>query len=598
MLVRPFPHQEEAITAGIAYLNEKEEDGLIAAPTGTGKSVMIGGLIERARKFYGEVRFEVLTHVEELVEQNHKKMTEISPLTPAGIYCAGLNRRDTNAPVTFASIGSVHRRPGVLGASNVILVDEVQMVNPKQSGMYRSYIEAKRSMNPNLRVLGYSATIFRMGLGLLTEGDLFSDVVYDITGYQAFNQLIADGFLMPLVTFPTDTQFDLSGVGIQNTGEYKQGELEHAMMDDEHQTFLALEELVAIGRTQGRKSWLIFASGVDHAHQVSNLLSDFGIEAPVITSDTPKEERRAVLRDFRAGKIPCIVNNNVLTTGFDAPGVDLIGVLRATKSSGLWVQMLGRGTRPVWAPGFDIHVLAQRLEAIKQGGKENCLVLDYTRNTETLGPVNDPVIPRPKGKRIGPPPPAPVRPCPACNAYNHVLAKFCISCKAPLPVYDRPIEILNRSKHEVMRRDEEPQVELFDVTRITYSKHTKEGRPPSLLVEYYCGWRSFREWVCFEHEGSAKNLARKWWHRRMRAMHGEDVPPPPPPETIDELLPFAHMLPVPKRIRVWYNRKPYPEVLSHEFGSDADVGHDMGAAAPESQLPGMYELRAGKLQAR
>lgn len=562
---------------------------------------MIGGLIERARKFYGDVRFEILTHVEELVEQNHKKMTELSPLTPAGIYCAGLNRRDTGAPVTFASIGSVYRKPGMLGVPNAILVDEAHLINPKQSGMYRDYIEAKRSMNRNLRVMGYSATIFRMGLGLLTEGDLFTDIVYDITGYQAFNQLIADGFLMPLVTLPTDTQFDLSGVGI-SAGEYKQGELEHAMMDDEARTYHALAELVQVGLTQNRKSWLIFASGVDHAKQVSEMLEmQFGIVAPVITADTPKEERRATIRAYREGVVRCIVNNNVLTTGFDAPGVDLIGVLRATKSASLWVQMLGRGTRPVWAPGFDIHDLVQRLESIKRGGKENCLVLDYTRNTETLGPVNDPVVPRPKGKRIGPPPPAPVRTCPTCGAYNHVLAKFCANCKAALPVEARSIEILSRSKHEVMRKGEEMQVELFDVDRVSYRRHEKEGRPPSMCVEYYCGWRTFKEWVCLEHQGNARNLAKKWWKNRMLAKFGEGVELPETPATVDEVLPFAHLLPMPKRIRVWYNRKPYPEVLSHEFAEPAvraaggnDVHGDMGPNAEASPLVSqLYELQPG-----
>src|SRR4029079_8138707 len=108
---------------------------------------------------------------------------------------------------------------------------------------------------------------------------------------------------------------------------------------------------------------------------------------------------------LRAGEVRALVNNNILTTGYDDPTIDLIMVLRPTMSVVLWVQMLGRGTRPVFPPGYDSETLEQRMAAIMASGKFDCLVLDYAGNTRRLGPINDPVIPAPpksKGTRDAP----------------------------------------------------------------------------------------------------------------------------------------------------------------------------------------------------
>lgn len=518
-------------------------------PTGTGKAVVIAGIVEQAMKRWPNLRVQVLAHVQELVEQNQEKMLRMWPVCPAGIYCAGLKRRDV-APVTFASIGSVYQRAEEFGHTNLLLIDEAHMVGGKSTGMYRRYIEDLKRINPNLRVVGLSATIFRMGMGMLTEGDLFTDVCYDITGYEAFNALIDQGFLAPLIARPTDTTFDLSNVSVSNTGEFNATELQ-AVMDDSEQTRRALNEVEMFGTD--RRRWLIFAAGVDHAIHVDTMLRSRGYDTAVLHDKTHPNDRRRIIDEYRRGKLRCVVNNSILTTGFDVPEVDLIACLRPTKSAGLWVQMLGRGTRPC-------------------DGKDNCLVLDFGDNTPRLGPINDPVVPRKrgKGKSGGGGSPVIVL-CDACGAYNHILRKECMLCNAPLP--ERPLN-LDLTRHagtmDVLRRtpktDEEPQVEIFDVTGVTYTRHQKEGRPASLMVEYACGMRFFKEFVPVEWTGNnAHGLAVKWWNARMRAIHGNVEPLPAIPASVDDLVSKAHFLPVPKRISVWYNRKPYPEVLKHEF---------------------------------
>lgn len=127
----------------------------------------------------------------------------------------------------------------------------------------------------------------------------------------------------------------------------------------------------------------------------------YGIPTTCIHSKLTKDERTERLAGLKSGKYRAAVNNNILTTGFDLPSIDLIAVIRPTNSPGLWVQMLGRGTRPVYAPGFDLWSTAGRLAAIEAGSKQDCLVLDFAGNTRRLGPINDPVLPRKRATERG-----------------------------------------------------------------------------------------------------------------------------------------------------------------------------------------------------
>jgi len=264
--------------------------------------------------------------------------------------------------------------------------------------------------------------------------------------------------------------------------------------------------------------------------------------------------------------VRALVNNGVFTTGFDFPRIDLIGVLRHTTSPGLWVQMLGRGTRPVWLPGFDLSTREGRLACIA-AGVPNCLVLDFARNSDRLGPINDVRKPNPrkKGEKPGD---APIKVCENCNTYNHPSARVCCECGAEFPVRinmrgtSGETELIAESPVTV-----EPVEEWFDVETVTYSKHVPwngKKRGPfnravaSLRATYNCKntVRSFCEHVCFEHEGFAKAEARKWW---VESSTGLTVP-----ATVDEALKMADRLKQPARIRVWVNRKN-PRITYREF---------------------------------
>lgn len=543
-------YQDYAIEAIFRYFEEGGEGNpIVAMPTGTGKSVVIGGFIQKVMQRYPGQRIMKLTHVKELIEQNFARLLDLWPTAPAGIHSAGLKRRDTHCPIIYAGIATAVKAVDAFGHIDLLLIDECHLVSPKANTMYQSFINGLKQVNPALKVVGFTATYYRMGQGLLTEeGGLFTDVCVDMTTLEAFNWFLAEGYLSPLVPRPTRTELDVEGVKVQQ-GEYNLKQLQ-AAVDRDEVTHAALIEAMEFGHD--RHHWLVFASGVDHAIHVADRLDSMGISATCVHSKMPGAERDQRLAAYKQGRYRAMVNNGILTTGFDFPAMDLIVMLRPTRSPGLWVQMLGRGTRPYYAQGFDLSTSDGRLNSIAQSQKRNCLVLDFAGNTKRLGPINDPVVPKRRGKGGGL---APVRICDNCGIYCHASLTHCPECGFEFP---RSIKFGYRAGAEELIRgaQEFPKVQAFRVDRVVYKKHRKDGRPPSIKASYYCGLRKFDEWVCPEHTGYPLKKARDWW--RSRATN------PEPPQTTAEAFQRLEELRTPTHINVWINKK-YPEVVGYEY---------------------------------
>lgn len=532
-MITPREYQIEAVKAHYTYFSEKAGNPVIAMPTGTGKSVVIAMFLQSLFWQWPGQRVLVLTHVKELIDQNHQKLLSIWPAAPAGIYSAGLGRKEANRAITFAGIGSIAKKAALFGHIDLVLVDEAHMVSTNDETLYRKFLTDLREFNPLLKVVGYTATPWRLGTGRITDGGVFDDVAYDITGMSAFNSLITDGFLCPLIAKKTELMLDTEGVHMRG-GEFVASELQLAV-DKYEVTRAAISE--ALEQAADRQHWLVFASGVDHAVHIAEMLNDMGVSAVAIHSKMPDAERDGAIADFKKSRYRVAVNNNVLTTGFDYPEIDCIVVLRPTSSTVLWVQMLGRGTRP-------------------HPSKQNTLVLDFAGNTRRLGPINDPVIPRKKGDKAGGE--APVKLCGWCATYNHASATHCVNCGKE---FTFQVKIKTTASTEEVMKVDLPVVEVFRVDHVTYSRHEKIGRPPVLKVTYYCNIRAFTDYVCIEHDGFAQRKARMWWTER-----GEQATPFP--VSTDEGLQRSPALRTPTHINVWTNKK-YPEIMAYCFDGSA-----------------------------
>ena len=537
---------------------------IIALPTGTGKSLVIADFIRRAWQICPGTRILVLTHVKELVSGNFEELIEVWPTAPAGIYSAGLRRKDVGKPVTFAGIGSIVKALHLF-KPDIVLIDECHTVSPKETTTYRKAIDFWMRENPLLKVAGLSATPYRLGQGMLVEpGGIFTDICFDMTTRDAFNWFLSEGYLKRLVPKPTRTEYDISGVRISSTGDYNAHDLQ-AAVDKDALTRAAVAEMLE--KASDREHWLIFAAGIQHAEHVAAILVENGISAVCVHSKSTDAERDEAVRMFKAGEVRALVNNGVFTTGFNFPAIDFIGILRHTTSPGLWVQMLGRGTRPVWMPGYDISTREGRLACIA-AGVPNCLVLDFAKNTARLGQINNVRPPKPRGRKGDTPGDAPAKVCETCMTYNHASARHCCECGAEfhfrinLKATAAEDELIAGAEN----LNQEPLEEWFHVETVTYSKHTpwngKRRGPfnrvtPSLRVTYNCiGLRAFTEYVCLEHGGHAQASARQWWTETSRGLTI--------PQSVDEALTELDSLKEPEKIRVWINRQN-PQVMHREF---------------------------------
>lgn len=561
------PYQLAAVQALFDYWAKNQGNPVVAMPTGTGKSLVIAEFIRRALQLFPGTKILVLTHVKELVGQNFEKLLQIWPTAPAGIFSAGLRRKDVGRNATFCGIGSVAKHAALFGHVDLLLIDECHTVSAKETTQYQKFIKALQVRNPLLKVAGLTATPYRLGQGMIVEpGSLFTDICFDITSKEEFNKLLAEGYLARLVPKKMKAELDVSGVRT-TAGDFNGKDLA-AAVDKDAITRTACAEMLEYGTD--RKTWLVFTSGIQHAEHVAQVLSEMGIAAVAVHSKSGNDLRDEALEAFKRGEVRALVNNGCFTTGLDVPGIDLIAVLRPTQSPGLWVQMLGRGTRPVWLPGFDLSTTEGRLSCIMSGPKRDCLVLDFAGNTRRLGPINDPKKPRTKGK--GPKGDVPAKVCPVCMTFNHVSACNCSECGHAFPFkvnLEREASedaLIAGDVHNEPEAPKEPVTEWFTVQNVTYSKHLpftgrrsaifKTGKP-NMRVSYNCGIRSFTEHICFEHDGPGKATARQWWIE-------SGGPWLSIPQTVDEALDLTARLPQPRRVRVWVNI-PHPRIMFRDF---------------------------------
>jgi DNA repair protein RadD len=544
-------YQASAIDAVFSYYKAGNKgNSVVAMPTGTGKSPTIAGFICRVFSSWPGQKIIVCAHAAELLKQNSDTLRDMWPSAPFGIFSAELGRKETIWPITFAGIGSIVNHAAAFGRVNVLVVDECQLVSDVESSQYRKFIAALKLINPGLIVIGFSATPYRLKVGLITDGTLFDDIVYDITDFNSFNDLVSRGFLAPLISRKTQAEYDLESVGLV-AGEYNQKQLARAVSKSEI-TEAACREIIQ--KTQDRNCGIVFADSIEHCEEIAYFLQDQGETCGIVHSRQSKKINDEIMALHRAGLIKWLINKDKLTTGYDWPPLDACAMLRHTKSPGLWVQMLGRLTRPF---DFQNPRHAEKCPGFNYT-KGNALVLDFARNSDALGPINDPKLPKAKGKGTGD---VPIKICDHCGTYNHPSKRFCDDCLQPFSFKAKIEE--KASQAEVMKSPT-PVVEWFDVGSAYYEKIRSRtpGQPSMMLAKYTCPHyhAPFTEVINIEHpEGHyGRKKAVEWWQRRNTA-------PIEAPRTVDQALRLNAALRRPSRLRVHLNAPGRPKILSEEF---------------------------------
>ena len=290
------------------------------------------------------------------------------------------------------------------------------------------------------------------------------------------------------------------------------------------------QEILEAG--EGRKGWLVFCSGINHAEKIFEALGNLGVSVGLVHSQITKEQRKEIITAFSEKKIQCIVNVSVLTEGFDAPHIDLIALLRPTKSPGLYSQMCGRGLR-----------IAEE--------KGNCLILDFGQNISRHGPIDNITV----GERDFGEGDAPIKTCPECGFSDvPASARYCPECDFYFEFVETVLDA-NASKNKILS-----EAVWHEVDQVRYEHHFNKFKgSETMRVDYVCGLRKFSEWVCFQHTGYARLKAEQWWNK---SCENEREPPKNVIDAVEAAQSGGLLEPL--EILVHEHGK-FPSILQHKF---------------------------------
>lgn len=523
-------YQKDAIKSVLKCLQTRQINPCVEIPTGGGKTPIIATIAGVIAKAGGRVL--ILAHRKELLQQTAEKLGTWAEGVKFSIVSAGLGERDYSGQIVIAGIQSVYKNAKELCNKkpiNFIIVDEAHLIpdsEDSEGGMYQSLIRDLQEINPRLKVVGLTATPYRLKSGsVIGEKKILNEIVYKV----GVPELIEKGFLAKLHS-RLSAEVDLSNVRVEH-GEFKTADLEDKFLD-KHLISETVDNIVCM--TRERKKVLIFCCSVAHCKAVTEALQRKQNQCvEMVTGDTPAEKRAEILRRFKGDikqknllgtteqDIKYLTNVEVLTTGFDATNIDCVCLLRPTMSPGLYYQMVGRG--------FRIHP-----------GKEDCLILDFAGNIERHGAIDQieaPFKKDGKGK-------APTKKCPRCLSVIPAQSKTCPMCDAQILNDDFECPRCHEMNsyranfcfncgfqlREIAKHDSTAQVNFGilsteiapdikeDIADISFTQHTsKRNGKNSLRVDYTTTLGNvLSEYVCFEHEGFARRKAEEWWAQRSK----------------------------------------------------------------------------------
>lgn len=546
-------YQAEAIDAAYRFLRERPgENPCVVLPTGAGKTPVLSSICKDAVELWGG-RVLVLAHVKELIQQSANTLQRWYPQLDVGVYSAGVGKREKGNDVVCAGIQSVYGKAFELCGDrpfNLVVVDEAHRIPLEDNGMYRRLLNDLAVANPKVRVIGLTATNYRTDGGFVTGPDyVLNDVCYEAP----VRQLIAQGFLSKLTSKRGEHVADLSKARVSR-GDYVEKDVEKAF-----ETIIndAIDEVIE--QSHDRKSVLLFCASMIHMESVIEKVRERGHECYGVSGHTSTEDRDELVALFKSGKLKFLANINVFCEGFDAPNVDMVALLRATVSPGLYYQMVGRGLRIC-------------------EGKADCRVLDFGSNIERHGPIDAMVIHNKKPSTKGE---APTKSCPKCNEVVPISASVCFDCGFEFPEPEAKDRHQAQASNAAILAMDEPETK-FNVEYTVYSVHRKRNdadATPTLRVTYVCGdFPVAEEWVCLEHTGWARQKACEWWSKRSKHL---------PPMTIEEAVKIGNRGGVCDTFEVTTKPQPgtrFKRIIAYKLGERPEPV-DLSDAVEDEEIP-------------
>lgn len=529
------PYQEEALAA-VKYAMQTEKNILLQAATGAGKTIMFASIIKDWLTNYGGMRIAVIAHREILVRQAYEKLLKVWPEGEGkiGIACSSVSSSmNLDAPCVIGSPQTMARRLNDVGEFHLAIVDEChRLPPPSKKSQYNTLISDMRNTYPDMRLLGVTATPFRLGHGYIYgsqcrrgEDNWFPDLTYSIS----ISDLQEQGFLSPYKAKQGVAMGEALRAVSTRSGDFNLDQLESVMSKEVHimSAVEAVQEHAA-----DRKHIAVFATTINHAQLLKGAFLGAGIKAGVIHSEQPKHWRNHELERFANGETRVICNVGVLTEGWDFPSVDCIVLCRPTMSPALFVQMVGRGLRIT-------------------EGKTDCLVLDLSDNFTRHGDPNAPTVII-GGRDAGKPKDSPLKVCPGCQEIIDAKAQECPECGYR---FERPKLVEDNRKMEMVDVSFKPKAYKARVNRVLSEPYTsrKGHYLLKVMVNVTPEYSMFPHTIAhyFDIEGHASEYGmlkadRLWW----QLSGGESMP-----ATVDEAAQKFHQLKLPEFVTVTHEGK-------------------------------------------
>ena len=505
----PRPYQAEAFDALVkaAVTPADSENGFhipyASMCTGSGKSLVAAMLTDKVLRQGGRVL--QLVPSKELVVQNYEEAWHyVESPEHLGICCAKLYRSQVDKRAVIATYTSFLRRAADSGAFNLLIIDECHLVSPEFGSSYRKIIRALLRINPKMKIVGLTATPYRMVQGMLhndcVQGKaLFTGMVYETH----IPTMIKAGYLSHVESISGEIEVDMEGVALSGT-DYNTSQMSvkfDAIVAD------AVADMRIKFKAYSIDTALIFASSIENARHILNEWG--GDDMRIVYGDMSNHERAAAIKWIKSGDGKrYIVNVGVLTTGFDHRALDCVALMRATMSLGLYVQMVGRVIR-------------------SHDDKQQGYVIDYGGNIERHGPIDATLPPKTKKKKGE----APKKLCTLvldeniefegieyrrgqdCNHANKLTAKFCQKCGGEFITENDEGKYSMRSKAQILAAKIEAATVTYQVEGVVYAKaYSRKDATPMIKMLIYTEYAELvhTHYICLEHPGRTGAKGREF----------------------------------------------------------------------------------------
>jgi superfamily II DNA or RNA helicase len=443
-----FDYQVDVINGVYRKIKEGKRKVAVVAPTGSGKTVMMGQICKDATDRGHRVL--ILVHLDVLVPQTRDKMISFGLKDRLGYIKAGYPENPT-ALIQIASIQTLARRKWWKGLTfNLVIYDECHLTMFSKVGQ-----DIRYNICPDSLVLGFTATPWR-----LKKKEKLSTHFEDLVAAPNVLELQKLGKLSEMQYF-TIGRPDLTGVRVVD-GDYNEGDLARICEEPSYIAKVVEEyKTRCLGKTA-----IAFCVRVKHAEKLKEAFISSGISADIVTGETPYQKRKELYDAISTKKLMVLTSVNVVSIGFDVPSVEVGLLLRPSKSKALHYQQIGRVMR--------VHPDKPKGIILDQSG--NLFEIGFPEDTLTYSlekPSKDKTSPSGESSNK--------KDCPKCHTVLYNFVNVCPNC-------DHKFDGYYKGAGDTSSKGSELKPDSKDDPKAFYRKKLKEA----YRKKYSPGWAFVR----------------------------------------------------------------------------------------------------------